>query len=58
MSDMRSSGFTLIGRPAAIHRYTVPAGYDNLRRDRAPPAPRDAEPGGMQACVHVTGPSP
>ena len=49
MSNMRSSGFTSIGMPAAIHRYAALHSYDNLRRDRPPRELGDANPGGMQA---------
>lgn len=56
MSNMRSSGFTPIGRPAAIRRCAASRSSDRLRQDRPPPEPRDANPGGMQACIHGTGP--
>lgn len=52
---MRSSGLTSIGLPAAIHRDAALHDYESLRRERPPPELRDANPGGMQACVHGAG---
>ena len=45
------AGFTSVGMPAAIHRYTALHSYDNVRQDRLPPELRDANPGGVQRCI-------
>ena len=39
-------GFTAVGIPAALRRFTALACYDNVRQPRLPAALRDKNPGG------------
>ena len=40
------AGFTAVGSPASLRRFSVLAGYDNVPQDRLPPLLRDRNPGG------------
>ena len=45
------AGFTSVGMPAAIHRFSALQAYDNVRDDRLPPELRNANPGRIQRLV-------
>jgi NADP-dependent aldehyde dehydrogenase len=45
------AGFTSVGMPAAIRRFTALHAYDNVRDERLPAELRNANPGGVQRLV-------